>query len=76
MKTVVQSPGEAALQRAVHDKGAALPRPWQSKQRLYRVVPEPGPQRAREELDGHCAEHGLCHIKSTCEGEKQFRTFS
>lgn len=60
---------EAALHRAEHDKGAA-------QRRLYRVIPERGPQRAREELDGHCAEHGLCHIKSTCEGEKQFRALS
>lgn len=59
----------------MHDKGAALLSPCH-EQRLYRVVPEPGPQRSREELDGYSAEHGLCHIKSTCEGEKQFRTFS
>lgn len=44
--------------------------------RLYRGVPEAGPQRSREELDCDSAEHGLCHIKSTCEGEKRFRALS
>lgn len=43
--------------------------------RLYRVVPERGPQGSREELHDYCTEHRLCNIKSTCEGKKHFKAF-